>query len=143
MRTKLAIAVVGLSFFLVGTAVSLKAHHAFAAEFDANKPVTITGVLTKVQWTNPHSHIYLDVKDTDGAVVAWTFEGYPSVVLYRTGWTRDETMKIGDTVTVSGWRARDNSRFALGREVTLPGGTRLYFGPPAGTGEGAPVAPGN
>jgi hypothetical protein len=124
-------------------AIPARAHHSFGATFDANMPVTITGVLTKVQWTNPHSHIYLDVKDKDGAVTAWTFEGYPSVVLSRTGWTRDETIKIGDTLTVSGWRARDNSPFALGREVTLADGKRLYFGPPAGTGEGPAVAPGN
>jgi hypothetical protein len=127
---------------LVG-AIPARAHHSFGATFDGTKPVTITGVLTRVQWTNPHSHLYLDVKDGNGAVVAWTFEGYPSVVLYRTGWTRDQTVKIGDTVTVFGWRARDNSPFALAREVTLPGGKRLFFGPPAGTGEGPAVAPGN
>ena len=124
-------------------AMPARAHHSFGATFDANTPVTITGVLTKVQWTNPHSHIFLDVKDKDGAVVAWMFEGYPSVVLSRIGWTRDQTMKIGDTVTVFGWRARDHSPFALGREVTLADGKRLNFGPPAGTGEGAAVAPGN
>jgi hypothetical protein len=120
---------------LVG-AIPARAHHSFGATFDGTKPVTITGVLTRVQWTNPHSHLYLDVKDGNGAVVAWTF-------LYRTGWTRDQTVKIGDTVTVFGWRARDNSPFALAREVTLPGGKRLFFGPPAGTGEGPAVAPGN
>jgi hypothetical protein len=87
--------------------------------------------------------MYLDVKDKDGAVVAWMFEGYPSVVLSRTGWTRDQTIKIGDTLTVFGWRARDKSPFALGREVTLADGKRLFFGPPAGTGEGPAVAPGN
>ena len=130
-------------FVAIGSAVPTWAHHSFGATFDANKPVTITGVLTKVQWTNPHSHLYMDVKDKDGTVVAWTFEGYPSVVLYRTGWSRDETMKVGDTITVVGWRARDDSPFALGREVTLPGGKRLFFGPLAGTGEGAAVAPGN
>ncbi|PYR23993.1 MAG: hypothetical protein DMF92_23570, partial [Acidobacteria bacterium] len=102
---------------LVG-AIPAWAHHSFGATFDASKPVTITGVLTKVQWTNPHSHIYLDVKDKDGGVVAWTFEGYPSVVLARTGWTRDETMKIGDTLTVFGWRAR-RSRCPAARLCTL------------------------
>ena len=130
-------------FVAFAGAIPAWAHHSFGATFDANKPVTITGVLTKIQFTNPHSHFYLDVKGTDGAVVAWSFEGYPSVVLYRTGWAPDKTVKFGDTLTVSGWRARDNSAFAQAREVTLPDGKRLFFGPPAGTGEGAPVAPGN
>jgi hypothetical protein len=119
-----------------------RAHHSFGATFDVNRPVTVTGTLTKVQWTNPHSHIYLDVTGQDGRVVSWTIEGYPPVVLYRTGWKRDETVKIGDTLTVTGWRARDGSPLAQGREVTLPGGARLFFGPPAGTGEGPAVAPG-
>jgi hypothetical protein len=130
-------------FMTLSGAVPVWAHHSFGATFDANKPVSITGVLTKVQWTNPHSHLYLDVKDKDGSVVAWVFEGYPSVVLYRTGWSRDGSMKIGDTLTVVGWRARDDSPFALGREVTLPNGKRLFFGPLSGTGEGGAVAPGN
>ena len=137
MRLSLAL------FVALAGAIPAWAHHSFGATFDANAPVTITGVLTKVQWTNPHSHIYLDVKDKDGALVAWMFEGYPSVVLSRIGWTRDQTIKIGDTVTVSGWRARDKSPFALGREITLPDGKRLYFGPPAGTGEGPSVVPSN
>ena len=127
---------------LVG-ADPLWAHHSFGATFDEKRPVTITGVLTKMQWTNPHSHLYLDVKDKDGTVVAWVVEGYPSVVLSRTGWSRDGTVSIGDTLTVVGWRARDDSPLALGREVTLSGGKRLFFGPPAGTGEGPAVAPGN
>ena len=71
-------------------------------------------------------------------MVAWVFEGYPSVVLYRTGWSRDGTIKIGDTLTVVGWRARDDSPFALGREVTLPSGKHLFFGPLAGTVKALP-----
>ena len=145
MRTRAVLAVASsLALFAALTAAApVWAHHSFGATFDANKPVSVTGVLTQVQWTNPHSHLYLDVKEKDGRVVAWVFEGYPSVVLYRTGWSRDATVKIGDTLTVVGWRARDDSPFALGREVTLPSGKRLFFGPLSGTGEGPAVAPGN
>ena len=67
------------------------AHHSFGAEYDANKPITLTGVVTNIEWTNPHSHFYLDVKDDSGKVVNWKFEGYPPAVLYRTGWKRDTT----------------------------------------------------
>jgi len=116
-------------------------HHSFGAEYDANKPITLTGTVTNIEWTNPHSHFYLDVKDDKGKVVNWKFEGYPPGVLYRTGWKRNETMKVGDTITVFGWAARDGGAWAHSREITLRDGKKLFFGPPAGTGEGgnAPV----
>jgi hypothetical protein len=114
----------------------LLAHHSFGAEYDANKPVTLTGVLTRIDWTNPHSFFFMDVKDASGKVTNWKFEGYPPSVLVRTGWKKDVTMKIGDTITVFGWQARDGTAWAHSREVTVPGGQKLFFGPPAGTGDG-------
>ena len=112
------------------------AHHSFGAEYDGNRPVTISGVVTKVEWTNPHSHIYLDVKDTKGTVANWKLEGYPPGVLSRTGWKRDATLKPGDRITVFGWLARDGTNWAHGRQVTFADGSKLFFGPPAGTGDG-------
>jgi hypothetical protein len=122
---------------LVGLfATPLMAHHSFGAEYDASKPITLTGVLTKIEWTNPHSFIYIDVADEKGAVVNWKLEGYPPNVLYRNGWKKDMTMKRGDKITVTGWRARDSANVAHSREITLPSGTKMIFGPPAGTGDG-------
>jgi len=118
------------------SAAPLIAHHSFGAEYDADKPVTVTGVITKIDWTNPHSHLFVDVKDDKGNVANWKFEGYPPVVLYRTGWRKDVTMKAGDTVTVFGWRARDGTNWAHSREITFADGKKLFFGPPAGTGDG-------
>lgn len=118
---------------------AVSAHHSFGAVFDANKPVTLTGTVTKLEWTNPHSHLYISVKDEAGKTVAWTLEGYPATVLSRTGWKRDETVKPGDTITIFGWRARDGSATAHLRQATLANGQKLFFGPPAGTGEGAAV----
>jgi hypothetical protein len=112
------------------------AHHSFGAEYDANKPVTLTGVVTKVEWMNPHFHFFIDVKDSKGKVANWMLEGYPPNVLYRTGWKREVTMKPGDTVTVFGWRARDGTNWAHAREVTFADGKKLYSGPPPGTGDG-------
>src|SRR5215813_13769128 len=100
------------------------AHHSFGAEYDADKPVTLTGVVTRIDWTNPHSYFFLDVKDAGGNVANWKFEGYPPGVLYRTGWK-------GDTITVFAWRARDGTNWAHAREVTFAGGAKLFFGPPA------------
>jgi hypothetical protein len=112
------------------------AHHSFGAEYDANKPITLTGVVTKVERTNPHSHFYLDVTGDKGIVTNWKFEGYPPSVLSRVGWTTETMIKPGDTITVFGWRARDGGSWAHSREITLPGGKKLFFGPPAGTGDG-------
>jgi hypothetical protein len=117
-------------------ATAMLAHHSFGAEYDVNKPVTLTGVITKIEWTNPHSYFYTDVKDDKGQTANWKFEGYPPGVLVRTGWKKDVTIKVGDTVTVFGWHARVDSNWAHAREVTLSGGKKLFFGPPAGTGDG-------
>ena len=120
--------------------VPASAHHSFGVVFDADKPVKLTGVVTKIDWRNPHTHLYVDVKDDTGKVVNWTLEGYPPNVLARTGWKKDVTVKVGDMVSIFGWRARDGSPSAHLREATLADGKHLFLGPPAGTGEGAAVA---
>ena len=123
-----------LAYSLLASA--LLAHHSFGAEYDATKPVTLTGVITKIDWTNPHSYFFIDVKDAKGNLANWKLEGYPPSVLSRTGWKKDVTMKVGDTVTVFGWHARDGSNWAHSRQVTFADGKKLFFGPPAGTGDG-------
>jgi hypothetical protein len=121
---------------LLLSAMPLWSHHSFGAEYDANKPITLTGVITKVEWTNPHSHFFLDVKDDKGNVVNWKFEGYNPAVLYRIGWKKETMLKPGDKITVFGWQARDGGNWAHSREITLPDGKKNFFGPPAGTGDG-------
>ena len=125
-----------IALVIVISTATLSAHHSFGVAFDANKPVTLTGTISRIDWTNPHTHLFLDVKDASGKVVTWTLEGYPPNVLERTGWKKDVTVKVGDTLTIYGWRARDGSPYAHLREATLASGKKLFFGPAAGTGEG-------
>jgi hypothetical protein len=123
MRTRFAV-IVGLGLLLA--AVPALAHHSFAAEFDANRPVKVTGTVTKVEWTNPHVWFYLDVKDETGTVTNWGMEmGGPNGLL-RAGWTRN-SMKAGDVVTVDGFRARSGKSLGNATAVILAStGQRLF-----------------
>src|SRR5215216_2680215 len=125
--------VVVLALGCLAIAASARAHHSFAAEFDGDKPITVMGTVTKIDWANPHMHFQIDVKDEKGVVSAWKFEGYPPNMLVRQGWKRDVTMKVGDSVTVFAWRAREDPNFAMARFVTFSDGRKLASGPPAGT----------
>jgi hypothetical protein len=126
MRTHLFRALSGI--LLIASHAS--AHHSFGAEYDSAKPITLSGVVTKIDWSNPHVYIYLAVKGDDGQVVNWALEGHPPNTLRRTGWTRG-ALKETDTITVTGWMSKDGSNRIAGREVTLPDGKKLFLGPPA------------
>ena len=126
MNIKIAVVIVGVGLLLAGRPVA--AHHAFAAEFDAAKPIKLTGAVTRLDWTNPHAWIYIDVKDDTGKVVNWGFELASPNGLMRTGWTRF-SLKPGDVVTVEGTRAKNGSNHANAEAVTLANtGRRLFAG---------------
>jgi hypothetical protein len=134
MQMKLAVTVAGLGLVLAGTVVPASAHHAFAAEFDANRPVTFKGTVTKMEWVNPHVWLHMDVKKADGTVEKWAFEAGTPNVLFRRGFTR-KSLEIGTVVQVDGYQAKDGSRRANGRDLTFEDGRKLFMG---SSGTGAP-----
>jgi hypothetical protein len=116
--------------------IRISAHHAFASEYDENKRVTVSGTVTKFEWTNPHAWLYVDRKDESDKIARWSFEmGSPNGLLHR-GWTRRE-LKTGDQVTVEGYRAKDGSNLANASTVTMSDGRKLFGG--FQTTPGAPV----
>jgi uncharacterized protein DUF6152 len=119
----------------LAAAVPVLAHHSFAAEFDASKAIRLTGTLTKIEWTNPHSYFYVDVKDEKGQIANWGCEGAGPGALSRRGFKRGD-IKIGDTLIVDGYRAKDGSRLIDARRVTLPDGRNIYGGTPGDGGPG-------
>jgi hypothetical protein len=129
MRAKLGVlaAVAGLLL----SAVPVPAHHSFAAEYDANKPITLSGTVTKIEWTNPHARFYIDVKDENGALTNWNLELASPNGLVRNGWTR-KSLNVGDEVTVQGSAAKDGSKMANARVVTLADGRQVFAGSSGG-----------
>ena len=123
MKNVLAITIAALLL----VPVALTAHHAFAAEFDRAKPVKVQGSVVKMEWTNPHIWIYLDVKDEKGSVIRWQCEGGSPNTLTRQGWSR-ESLKQGDQVVIDGWRAKYGSNTCNSSAVTLADGKRLFAG---------------
>ncbi len=103
------------------------AHHSFAAEFDGSKPIRLVGKITRIEWTNPHSYIYVDVADDKGKVSNWACEGASPLALTRRGWKKGD-LKLGDMIVVDGYRARDGSHFMNARRVTFPDGRSLDSG---------------
>ena len=125
MRTRLLVMMAG--FGLLGAAVPVWAHHAFAAEFDQNKPLKLKGTVTKWEVTNPHSWIHIDVKGDDGQVVGWMIEGGSPNNLYRLGFTK-ESLPPGSEIVVEGYRAKDGSTRGVGKNVTFADGRKLFLG---------------
>ena len=132
MRIKLAVVVAGAVLLL--NAASAWAHHAFAAEFDAKKPVKMRGTVTKMEWINPHAWIHVDVKGADGKATEWMVEAGTPNTLFRRGFTKD-SLKPGTEILFDGYQSKDGSNRANGRDVTFPDGRKLFLG---SSGTGAP-----
>jgi hypothetical protein len=129
---RIAAGIVAASALVAPTAV---AHHSFSAEFDSNKPVELKGTVVRVEWINPHTWIHIDVKKTDGAVERWMIEGGTPNTLLRRGLTR-ESLPVGTEIVVDGYRAKNGTNRANGRDVTFPDGKKLFMG---SSGIGAPA----
>jgi hypothetical protein len=133
MRTRLSIVFVAL-LFLTGSPASLRAHHAFAAEFDANKEVTFKGTVTKMEWVNPHVWIHMSVKRPNGSTENWAVEGGTPSVLFRRGFTK-QSLAVGTEIVMDGYQAKDGTKRANGRDLTFSDGRKLFLG---SSGTGAP-----
>jgi hypothetical protein len=131
-RVSVGITIVGVALLLAAAPVT--AHHAFSAEFDGDKPVTLTGTVTKIEWLNPHVWIHVEVKGQDGQLVSWEIEAGAPNALMRRGWRKD-SLPPGVTISVFGYRAKNGSNKANGRDLTLPDGRVLFAG---SSGTGAP-----
>ena len=132
MNMKSAFAIAGAALILAGTPA--RAHHAFAAEFDAKKPVHLEGVISKVELINPHAWIHIDVKGPDGKITTWMIEAGSPNVLLRRGINKNTVVK-GTQVVVEGYQSKDGSMRANGRDIVLPDGRKLFLG---SSGTGAP-----
>jgi len=137
MRLKIGVAAGAILLAL--TTAPLWAHHAFSAEFDVNKPLTLKGTLTKWEMINPHSWFHIDVKDPSGQVTEWMIEGGSPNTLIRLGVTK-YTVKIGTELTIEGYQAKEASNKAVGRNFVLPDGTRLFLSLSSAVPGGAPGA---
>jgi hypothetical protein len=127
MTTKTALLLAGLG--LICSGVSLSAHHSITGEYDPQKTVALKGVVTRIEWTNPHARIYVDVAQPNGAVANWNLELAAVSALVRNGWSRT-ALKVGDTVSVEGIQARSGASVANARSVTLPDGRKVFSGEP-------------
>ena len=122
MRYSISILVV---VFLAGAVASVSAHHSFGAQYDSDKPVLLQGIVTRVDWTNPHARFYIDVEDATGEVTNWNMELSSPNILKRNGWNRD-SLEVGDVVAVQGSMARDGSKMASALVVALADGRRIF-----------------